>query len=196
MESGKSPARGARWLSGLALLGGLAAPACAQEVSLPEQGIAFTLPDGWTYQVQQEQGAWLISLESGPTSQHGCSLNARKLPSGQSQSALNLKMEQFPSTREYWEDNLRKKGSVVTVLKTGKDMIGQALAPWVVYESAEGPVSGGAFITAKNFAAVTPTQVWTIVCGAQHATREGAKAEFARWTPVFDRFAASIRFSQ
>ena len=49
MESRKSPARGARWLSGLALLGGLAAPACAQEVSLPEQGIAFTLPDGWTY---------------------------------------------------------------------------------------------------------------------------------------------------
>lgn len=74
--------------------------------------------------------------------------------------------------------SLSESGSVGVLLGTG------------------GPVSGGAFITAKNFAAVTPTQVWTIVCGAQHATREGAKAEFARWTPVFDRFAASIRFSQ
>ena len=185
-----------QWFSGAALCGVLTAPAWPQDVALPEQGIAFRLPDTWAYQVQQEQGAWLIALESGPAGQHGCSLNARKLPSGQTQSALNLKMEQFPSTREYWEDNLRKQGSVVTVLKTGKDMVGQALAPWVLYESHEGPVSGGAFITAKNYAAVTPTQVWTIVCGAQHATRGAAKAAFTRMAPVFEKFTASIRFSQ
>lgn len=185
-----------QWFSGIAFFGVLIAPAWPKDVSLPEQGIAFNLPDTWTYQVQQEQGTWLIALESGPTSPHGCSLNARKLPSGQTQSALNLKMEQFPSTKEYWEDNLRKQGSVVTVLKTGKDMVGQALAPWVVYESLEGSVSGGAFITAKNYAVVTPTQVWTIVCGAQNATREGAKAAFTRLAPLIEKFAASIRFSQ
>lgn len=184
------------WLFPIAIWGLSVAPVWAKDISLPEQGIAFKLPDTWTYQVQQEQGAWLISLESGPDSQHGCSLNARKLPSGQTQSALNLKMEQFPSTKESWEDNLRKQGSVATVLATGKDMVGQALAPWAVYESVEGSVSGGAFITAKNYVAVTPTQVWTIVCGAQSAARERAKAEFARLRPVFETFAASIRFSQ
>lgn len=58
----------------------------------------------------------LIALESGPTSRHGCSHNARKLPSGQTQSALNLKMEQCPSITGYWEDNLRKQGSAVVIL--------------------------------------------------------------------------------
>lgn len=186
-----------KWLSGIAFSGLLAAPALAQEVSLPEQGIAFTLPKAWTHKVQQGQGGALVVVEPGPTSLYGCSLTARKSPkSGQSQEAMNRAMEQFPSTKEYWEDNMRRQGSVVTVTQTGKRMLGQALAPWAVYETTEGPVNGGVFIIAKNYAAVTPAQVWTIVCGTQNTTREAAKAEFTRMTPVFEKFAASIRFSQ